>query len=91
MFLLVHPVLFWNHPASVLQLLTSVSRRTQVLSPAIRADENIQHMINILAALIEVVDKILSSYLGIKFKQGFSGEFTGNESSFFEFWYDNFK
>ncbi|VDA16184.1 hypothetical protein BANRA_05085 [Klebsiella pneumoniae] len=50
--------------------------------PAIRADENIQHMINVLAALIEVVDKILSSYLGIKFKQGFSGEFTGNESSF---------
>ncbi len=48
-------------------------------------------MINVLAVLIEVVDKILSSYLGIKFKQGFSGEFTGNESSFFEFWYDNFK
>ena len=48
-------------------------------------------MINVLTALIEVVDKILSSYLGIKFKQGFSGEFTGNESSFFEFWYDNFK
>jgi hypothetical protein len=39
-------------------------------------------MINVLTALIEVVDKILSSYLGIKFKQSFSGKFTGNESLF---------
>ena len=41
--------------------------------------------------IIEVVDDVLSSYFCIKSQQSFSGKLTGNEISFFEFWYDNVK